>query len=39
MYEVRVIARCVAQQGKGDELKALLRGGTADACRGRLQVL
>jgi quinol monooxygenase YgiN len=26
MHEVRVIARAVAQQGKGDELKALLRG-------------
>jgi quinol monooxygenase YgiN len=26
MQEVRVIARAVAQQGKGDELKALLRG-------------
>ena len=25
-------------QGKGDELKALLRGLTADACRGRLLV-
>jgi quinol monooxygenase YgiN len=26
MHEVCVIARAVAQQGKGDELKALLRG-------------
>src|SRR5260370_40151411 len=26
MHEVRVIARAVAQQGKGDEVKAVLRG-------------